>query len=68
MHHKKYLHEMHTSYLFIGHLTNFDTINSICIKKGNQIISKGFIILKHSLISIFIFFLIQFLGFTVDSC
>jgi hypothetical protein len=47
---------MHTSYLFIGHLTNFDTINSICTKKGNQIISKGFIILKHPLISIFIFF------------
>jgi hypothetical protein len=34
-------------------------------RKENQIIFKGFIILKHPLISIFIyFFLIQILGFT----
>jgi hypothetical protein len=63
---KKYQHEMHTSYLFIGHLTNLILLIEYAQRKENQIIFKGFIILKHPLISIFIyFFLIQILGFTL---
>jgi hypothetical protein len=53
-------------YLFIGHLVNLILLIEYAQKKENQIISKGSIILKHLVISIFIlyFFLIQILGFT----
>jgi hypothetical protein len=47
---------MHTSYLFIGHLTNLILLIEYAQRKENQIISKSFIILKHPLISIFIYF------------
>jgi hypothetical protein len=56
-------------YLFIGYLTNLILLLEYAQRKENQIIFKGSIILKHPLISIFIylfyiFFLIQILGLT----
>jgi hypothetical protein len=56
-------------YLFIGNLTNLILLLEYAQRKENQIIFKGSIILKHPLISIFIylfyiFFLIQILGLT----
>jgi hypothetical protein len=46
---------MHTSYLFIGHLTNLILLIEYAQRKENQIIFKGFIIIKHPLIGIFIY-------------
>jgi hypothetical protein len=50
-------------YLFIGHLVNLILLIEYAQRKENQIISKGSIILKHLVISIFILYFFSYTNF-----